>query len=160
MSEGIHRDRKHPTHQPVFEQFNRSNIIHVTVCSKNRRHIFANAQSHEVIVAAWLKADRWKVGRYAIMPDHIHFFCSPVGIEYPPLIKWIRYWKSMASNHWPRPDEHPIWQTDFWDTQLRRSDSYSEKWHYIRNNPVRAGLCETATDWPYQGELETLFWHE
>jgi hypothetical protein len=39
-------------------------------------------------------------------------------------------------------------------------DSYSEKWYYVRNNPVRASLVEHADNWPFQGELEILFWHD
>jgi len=29
----------------------------------------------------------------------------------------------------------------------------SEKWNYVRDNPVRAGLVENAEAWPYQGEV-------
>jgi len=66
----------------------------------------------------------------------------------------------MVSRAWPNPEEHPIWQPDFWDTQLRKGDSYGEKWNYVRNNPVRAGRVERADDWPYHGTIETLFWHD
>jgi hypothetical protein len=31
----------------------------------------------------------------------------------------------------------------------------SEKWNYVRDNPVRAGLVSLADDWPYAGENET-----
>mgnify|MGYP003875432317 CR=1 FL=1 len=53
-----------------------------------------------------------------------------------------------------------FWQRDFWDTQLRRGESYSAKWKYVRHNPVRAGLVPSADLWPYQGELNVLRWHE
>jgi hypothetical protein len=39
---------------------------------------------------------------------------------------------------------------------LRSSESYSEKWDYVVENPVRAGLVGRADDWPYAGEIETL----
>jgi REP element-mobilizing transposase RayT len=52
----------------------------------------------------------------------------------------------------------PLWQKDCWDTQLRRAESYSEKWEYVRQNPVRAGLVANPDDWPYQGVLNTLRW--
>ena len=38
-------------------------------------------------------------------------------------------------------------------TLLRTDESYTEKWNYVRNNPVRAGLAKNAGDWPYQGEI-------
>ena len=56
--------------------------------------------------------------------------------------------------------QRPIWQIDAWDTQLRTGDSYSAKWAYVRNNPVRHKLVSSAEDWPYQGEIHTLLWHE
>ena len=152
-------NRRHPAHQMVFEQVNRSTIIFVTVCAKDRKPIFAKPIIHDLIVQSWHKAHLWIVGRYIIMPDHIHFFCTPTLHEYPALKKWIQYWKALVSRKWPVLNEQPIWQQDFWDTQLRTGDSYSEKWHYMQNNPVRAGFVEKAEDWPFQGELEKLFWH-
>jgi putative transposase len=47
---------------------------------------------------------------------------------------------------------------DFWDTQLRRQAHYNEKWEFVRENPVRAGLVHDPDDWPYQGELNHLWW--
>jgi len=54
--------------------------------------------------------------------------------------------------------QHPIWQPDFWDTQLRRSENYSSKGIYVADNAVRAGLVKRAEDWPFQGELNCLHW--
>jgi putative transposase len=37
---------------------------------------------------------------------------------------------------------------------LRSDESVAGKWHYIRQNPVRAGLVVDPDDWPYQFQLE------
>ena len=58
------------------------------------------------------------------------------------------------------PRNPPLWQRDCWDRQLRTGESYTQKWEYVRNNPVRKGLVACADDWPYQGELNVLEWHE
>ena len=50
----------------------------------------------------------------------------------------------------------PIWQLEFFDHVLRSAKSYSEKWDYVRENPVRAGLAVAAEHWPYAGECELL----
>jgi putative transposase len=50
----------------------------------------------------------------------------------------------------------PHWQEGFFDHLLRGSESYSQKWEYVRMNPVRAGLSKTAEEWPYQGEIIAL----
>lgn len=104
--------------------------------------------------------NQWVVGRYVIMPDHIHLFYAPAVYEYPTLTNWGKYWKTLVSRKWPKPDQHPIWQQSFWDTQLLQGDSYAEKWHYVKTNPVRQGLVKHSNDWKYQGEIETLFWHD
>jgi hypothetical protein len=31
-----------------------------------------------------------------------------------------------------------------------------QKWLDVRDNPARAGLVQSAEDWPYAGELSTL----
>ena len=113
-----------------------------------------------MLIAAWAEANTWLVGRYVVMPDHIHLFCAPNQIEPVPLERWIQFWKSLASRRWPRSDEQPVWQKSCWDTQLRQGDSYGNKWEYVRQNPVRLRLVAKAEDWPYQGELNVLDWRD
>jgi putative transposase len=148
--------RKHPAHPPLIERHNEPVIVYATICSEGRKRIFAFSDSAAVIVDAWQEAKSWLVGRYVIMPDHIHLFCAPNTFPAKPLTQWVQYWKSEASRHWPRPKEQPIWQRDAWDTQLRRLESYDSKWEYVINNPVRAGLVKNASDWPFQGEINVL----
>ena len=152
--------RRTPAHQAVFDQGKRSSLIFVTVCSAQRNPILATDTVHELLVQSWHQADHFLVGRYVIMPDHIHLFCAPAIRDPLPIRKWIRYWKSQASKQWPNQDEHPIWQAEAWDRQLRSGDSYSEKWAYVQNNPVRHQLVNDNNDWPYKGELNQLLWHD
>ncbi len=39
------------------------------------------------------------------------------------------------------------------DHVIRNTESYSQKWDYVRENPVRAGLASAADEWPFQGEI-------
>jgi putative transposase len=52
--------------------------------------------------------------------------------------------------------KRPLWQPGFFDHVLRNDESYSQKWEYVRENPVRAGLVARADEWPYQGELVVI----
>ena len=96
------------------------------------------------------------MGRYVIMPDHIHLFVvmPPAGLTLPG---WIQALKSvlgkqlLANGH-----DKPHWQRGFFDHVMRSADSYSEKWEYVRLNPVRAGLCNDPEEWPYQGEIAPI----
>jgi putative transposase len=49
-----------------------------------------------------------------------------------------------------------LWQRGFFDHILRNSESYSQKWDYVCENPVRAGLVRTADEWPFQGEARLI----
>jgi hypothetical protein len=45
---------------------------------------------------------------------------------------------------------------DFFDHVLRSAESYTQKWHYLRENRVRAGLVKDWEDWPFSGEIFAL----
>jgi hypothetical protein len=47
----------------------------------------------------------------------------------------------------------PHWQKGFFDHVIRSDESYEQKWIYVRENPVRAGLVRSAQDWPFAGEI-------
>jgi REP element-mobilizing transposase RayT len=151
--------RRHPIHQPVYLAGNRSVVIFVTVNTHQRKSILGRAEAVEVLVRAWKAADAWLVGRYVVMPDHVHLFCAPRDLTVE-LRRWVRFWKSLASRWWPWVEDQPIWQLDFWDTQLRRGESYAAKWDYVWRNPQRRGLVTEPSAWPYAGELNVLAWHE
>ena len=149
--------RRYPARSEVWDKGNRASLVFVTVCTKDRRPVLANRLFHELIREWWLNSEGWKVGRYVILPDHLHFFCSPDS-NASSLSNWIAYWKNGVSRGCSETE--PLWQRSFWDRQLRTGDSYAAKWEYIRNNPVRHGFVKRAGDWEFQGELETLSWHE
>ncbi|MDZ4742550.1 MAG: transposase [Verrucomicrobiota bacterium] len=152
-------DRKFPVHHSPHEpQYGKSVIIFLTVCSKEKISIFASKQAQDKLISSWEQAKGWTVGYYCLMPDHIHLFCSPYA-GYPTSLKdWVKYWKSIFTRQWKMnvSIKQSIWQKDFWDTQLRSNESYSAKWQYVTQNPVRAGLVGHSHDWPYQGELNIL----
>jgi putative transposase len=150
--------RKHPAHHPTLERHNRPIIVFVSVCTKDRRKILANQTIHHWLREAWQVNTSWLVGKYIIMPDHIHFFCAPGEREAIGVAEWTKFWKSHAARFWPYASQAPVWQRECWDTQLRNHESYGDKWQYVAQNPVRAGLVQAAEEWPYQGELNILRW--
>jgi putative transposase len=149
-------DRRTPVHHPIFGVGNRAAIIFLTVCTKAKRKLLARDEAVQVILDSWREAHQWLVGRYVVLPDHIHLFCTPCSDDGASLTRWIQYWKAIVSRNWPWPAERPIWQRDFWDRKLRRDESYDDKWEYVLSNPVRHGYVMNADEWPYQGELNEL----
>jgi len=152
--------RRRLPHFAPLEFPNQSILQFVTVCVAQRRPLLAREDVATLLIDCWRRANHWRVGRYVIMPDHIHLFCAPAKFPYTPLKKWVQFWRSEASRHWPRPGENPLWQRDFFDRQLRSGESYHEKWLYVLHNPVRAGLVTTPDRWPFQGEINPLSWHD
>ena len=148
--------RRHPTHLPNIERFNQPVILFLTVCSNERRPVLACERVHEALKKVWPQALQYCVGRYIVMPDHLHLFCAPTVRDPENVSRWAAYWKRLASRE--LNELTPLWQRDCWDTQLRQSESYADKWAYVRNNPVRSGLVSHADDWPYQGCLNELRW--
>jgi putative transposase len=140
-------------------------IYFVTTCTKNRRKLLSSDEIAKVLIDELHAAhDRhgWAVGRYVIMPDHVHFFCRPE-LHAKRLSDFVGFWKSYASRKIQAlgplrstPSATALWQREFFDHVLRSAESYGEKWNYVRDNPVRAGLVLAAIDWPYSGEIETL----
>jgi putative transposase len=140
--------------------FNASPLYFITFCTHQRRPFLACDEVHAAFAVFAKRGEtsfNVAVGRYVIMPDHMHFFCSPRR-DNVLLERWVQFWKSRASQRWPRPEEYPIWLEGEWDTQMRQGESYASKWEYVVNNPVRAGLAKHSDDWPYQGELNVLRW--
>jgi putative transposase len=150
--------RHHPVHQPPHERHNVPIIVFLTVCTKERKPILAVDYVHDALREAWAGARAWVVGRYIVMPDHLHLFCAPNALDSTPITNWIKFWKSHAARHWRHREQLPIWQRHFWDTQLRREENHDAKWDYVVQNPVRAGLVSRAENWPYQGEMNLLDW--
>ena len=135
-------------------------IYFVTTCTERRVPILACEQAAAILNKEWRDARSrhgWAVGRYVIMPDHVHFFCS-AELEAKPLSIFMGFWKEWTSKEIKAEMRLPgsVWQEEFFDHVLRSAESYSEKWNYVRENPVRAGLVKNADEWPWQGEIEAL----
>jgi REP-associated tyrosine transposase len=135
-------------------------IYFITTCSFKRRPILASSEVARILFDEWQNARErhgWVVGRYVVMPNHVHFFCSSE-MDAKALPRFIQAWKQWTSKRIGGELKFaaPIWQKEFFDHVLRSSESYSQKWEYVRENPVRAGLVATADEWPWQGQVEEL----
>jgi putative transposase len=121
----------------------------LTLCVEGRRPVLANVGMHGRL-RDFLQDSRqrygWWAGRYVIMPDHLHVLAVQ-SRNAVMLGAWVKALKAIVGQREFR------WQTGFFDHVLRSEDNEAEKWEYIRQNPVRAGLVRSAEDWPYAGEI-------
>ena len=130
----------------VFDRFI-APVYFVTFCTARRQEVLANPEVHAAFCHF---AERGKergiaVGRYVIMPDHVHVFVAG-GRDFN-LTSWVRLLKRQLLQ------ESGLWQRGFFDHLLRNKEGYAAKWEYVRQNTVRAGLVARVEDWLYQGEV-------
>jgi len=79
------------------------------------------------------------------MPDHLHALLSFALDE--SMSEVIIDWKRFHTRK-----NRVAWQEGYFDHRLRadeRGIQLSGKMNYIRENPVIAGLCAKAQDWPW-----------
>lgn len=137
-----------------------SAVYFITVCTKDRQPILAVPEIANVLHHEWQSARErhgWLVGRYVIMPDHVHFFCAEQAEgALRSLARFMNKWKEWTAKKISVAGgiPAPIWQPEFFDHMMRNDESYAEKWAYVRDNPVRAGLAASWDQWPHQGFVD------
>ena len=142
-----------PRLNQIFQQHDPP-LYFVTFNTQHRRPLLARQEIFDAFVAYARKneMDGRAVGRFVIMPDHIHLFVR-IGPD-SRLNDFVRLLKQALTKELKSLGETgDFWQPGFFDRLLRHSESYSEKWNYVRENPVRAGLVKFSEDWQWQGEI-------
>ncbi len=88
---------------------------------------------------------RWHITLFVLMPDHLHALLTFA--RYESISGVISDWKRFHARK-----NDVVWQDGYFDHRLRndeRGEQLSAKMSYIRRNPVAAGLCAKAEDWPW-----------
>jgi REP element-mobilizing transposase RayT len=76
------------------------------------------------------------------MPDPMHAIVAlPIDRQMSATIRNLKRFLAKSAGI--------CWQDGFFDHRLRSNESFEEKAHYIRMNPVRAQLVTKPEDWPY-----------
>ena len=151
--------QNYPQSPPRIKLFQKITPFYfITFNTFKRQKLLASTELHKAFTIFCQRAREEhdiEVGRYVIMPDHIHLF-----VRLNPekrLAPWVQSLRSVLGKALiAQGIDKPHWQKGFFDHVVRNSESYGEKWQYTQKNPVRAGLCETVQDWPYQGEINRL----
>ena len=100
---------------------------------------------------------KWTVYAAVVMPDHVHVLAQPLpqgeGKTFD-LGEILHSVKSFSAHRINRMRERhgSVWQDERYDRIVRDDKEFQEKWEYIRNNPVKNGLCQRPEDylWLYE----------
>ena len=90
----------------------------------------------------------YKLIDWCVMPNHVHVLLRL--LDETPLGNIIRKWKGATALEINRLRSRrgSVWMCDYHDRFIRDLDHFHNARAYIRNNPVKAGLCKKPEDWP------------
>ena len=91
-----------------------------------------------------LEGGQWYPEIILLMPDHLHALVSFPWEEGTGMSRVISKWKRYLARQ-----AGICWQRDYFDHRLRNEEDHAEKWAYLRENPVRAGLVSEFSLWPH-----------
>ena len=85
---------------------------------------------------------KWFADIVVVMPDHVHFIVSiPDKTSLSEVMRNFKRWSAKRLSI--------AWQRGFFEHRLRSYPSANQKFKYVMNNPVRAGLVSCPEEWPY-----------
>jgi len=138
-------------HLPHYQSDNKG--IFVTFCTHHRWVLPAEARMIVLKTCVWGNAKRCALHGAIVMPDHVHLVLTPLydGDGFYCIAEITQGIKSSSAHKINRlPDrEGQVWQRESFDRALRREEKIQEKVDYIIQNPVRAGLVNSASKYPW-----------
>ncbi len=120
------------------------------IISENERRVVLDAIKHFHVIRYWVTAA-------IIMPDHVHLLLTPNATESEKefslgkILNGIKGCSAREINKF-RGSKGALWLDESYDRIVRDYDEYLEKWHYIRDNPVRAELCQSSEEYDFLWE--------
>ena len=90
---------------------------------------------------------KYKLIAWTIMPNHVHILLKP----FEKLGTIEHSIKSFTANEINKllNRRGSLWQTEVFDRYIRNFEHFEKTVAYIENNPVKARLCENASDWQF-----------
>jgi REP element-mobilizing transposase RayT len=105
----------------------------------------------EIVQDAFLHFDsiRYALHEWVIMPNHVHLLLTVnTGYTLSSILgSWKSYTARYANRFLSRRGE--FWHREYYDRYIRNFVHYENVVDYIRNNPVKAGLCTRSSEWKF-----------
>jgi putative transposase len=121
----------------------------ITSSTWARRELFRNERWANLLIDTFYRyrGSAYSLHEFVIMPDHIHILLSPL----TSLEKAVQFIKGGFSYRAKKElgSNLEVWQKGFSDHRIRDANDYRIYVSYIRQNPVRKGLCERAEEFRY-----------
>jgi REP element-mobilizing transposase RayT len=102
--------------------------------------------------AKFFHEQRYHLREWVVMPNHVHGIVWPMPDHLVGEI--VKSWKQFTSLRARRMlglNDERFWQPESYDHWIRDDEERARIARYIRNNPVKAGLCAQPEDWRWRG---------
>jgi len=86
----------------------------------------------------------YELHAWMVMPNHVHILIEPQ-VTVAILMRWVKGASARASNRLLGRTGLPFWQDESFDHYVRSTEEFVR----IENNPVSAGLVNSAELWPW-----------
>ena len=92
---------------------------------------------------------RYRLIAWCIMPNHVHVLVTLSGSH--TLTSIVGSWKSFTAKQANAVlgRSGAFWEADYFDRYIRSEEHFAWTVAYTENNPVKAGLCTNAAEWPW-----------
>jgi REP element-mobilizing transposase RayT len=93
--------------------------------------------------------ERYELAAWCVMPNHVHVAYTALAGFAPDEIH--HSWKSYSAHEINKAVGRTgtLWERESFDHLIRSIEHYEAFIQYIEANPVVAGFCARAEDWPY-----------
>lgn len=110
-----------------------------------------------IVQGAFLHGDgeRYRLLGWCVMPNHVHVLVEPK--DGWTLDRIVHSWKSFTAHAILKtaagtaafPGGGHVWHREYWDRYIRDERHYATAVAYMAQNPVKAGLVDEPTAWPW-----------
>ena len=92
---------------------------------------------------------RYKLSAWIVMPNHVHLLMTPQpGYTLSRILQSLKSYTGNEANKIVNRHGR-FWQTESFDRYIRDANHFYKVIAYIENNPVKARLCSSPSDWPF-----------
>lgn len=125
----------------------------LTLCTSERRDWFKNADVVDHLRSQLLPSavdHQFSTPAYCFMPDHLHLMAEGAS-NTSDLQRFVSAFKQKTGFWFSGTHDAHLWQDGYHDRILRNDEETLKVVRYILDNPVRAGLVRTFTDYQFSG---------
>jgi REP-associated tyrosine transposase len=133
-------------------------IYHLISVGVRKSPVFTDTHDRERFLGLLdltLDTYRWELHTYCLMTNHFHLL---VTTPEPNVSAGMQYLNGCYAQwfDWRHGFEGHVFERRFWSALVTSDRHLVETARYIVLNPVRAGLCASAADWPWSSYRATV----